>query len=67
MISNRKRIKYLKKAIKQIKSVLDVLRYRYFWEDEEHWDDFRKNVTEPLLHQLKMLQEQLDKEINKNL
>ena len=64
---NRKRIKYLKNAIKQIKSVIDVLRYRYFWEDQEHWDEFRKNVTEPLLHQQKMLQEQLDKEVMKNL
>ncbi len=63
----KKRKRYLKKAIKQVKSVLDVLRYRYFWKDEEHWDDFRHNVTEPLLHQMKMLQEELDRENEKHL
>lgn len=59
-MKDRKRIVYLKRAIKQTTKVLLVLRYRYFWDDDAKWEKFRKSVIEPLAHQLKMLQEELD-------
>ena len=52
-----KRVKSLKKSIKQIDRVIRIFRYRYFGEELEK---VKKNTIYLLLDQMKLMQDVLD-------
>ncbi len=55
-----KSVKWLKRAVNQHRAVIERFRYRYFWTDEKDLDKFRRDVLDKLVHQLKLMQEELD-------
>lgn len=55
-----KSIKWLRQAIRQHRKVIEVFRYRYFWTDPAEYAQFREEILDKLIHQQKMMQEELD-------
>lgn len=51
--------KWLIKAIKQHKRVIDVFQYPYFWNDETEFEEFREKVLYRLVDQLKKMEAEL--------
>lgn len=51
--------RWLIKAIKQIKKVIDVFQYPYFWDDEQDFETFREDVLFKLIDQQKKMEAEL--------
>lgn len=51
--------KWLIKAIRQHKKVVDALQYPYFWNDDDEFEHFREDVLFKLVDQLKKMEAEL--------
>ncbi len=51
--------RWLIKAIKQHKKVVDVFQYPYFWDDDAEFEEFRTGVLFKLVDQLKKMEAEL--------
>ncbi len=51
--------KWLIKAIRQHKKVVDAFQYPYFWDDDEEFEEFRQGVLYKLVDQLKKMEAEL--------
>lgn len=54
-----KSVKWLKKAIKQIKKVICVFQYPYFWDEEAKFEKFRNETLFKLVDQWKKMEAEL--------
>ena len=54
-----KSLKWLKKAIKQIHSVICAFQYPYFWDDDADFEQFRNDVLYRLTDQWKKMEAEL--------
>lgn len=54
-----KSLKWLKKAIKQIHSVICVFQYPYFWDEDADFEQFRNDVLYRLIDQWKKMEAEL--------
>lgn len=54
-----KSVKWLKKAIKQIKGVICAFEYPYFWSDEKEFEEFRNDTLFKLVDQWKKMEAEL--------
>jgi hypothetical protein len=57
--------KWLRRSIKQFTRVFLIFRYRYFWTADADFEDFQKTVIDRLAHQLKLMQDELDKRLGR--
>lgn len=54
-----KSVKWLKTAIKQIRKVIDVFQYPYFWDEDVDFEKFRNETLFKLVDQWKKMEAEL--------
>lgn len=60
-----KTTRWLRKAVKQHRRVLNTFRCRFFWSDEDSFEKFRIDVLDRLIIQQKLMEEELDKRMGR--
>ena len=54
-----KSVKWLKNSIKQIRKVICVFQYPYFWDQDEEFEQFRNETLFKLVDQWKKMEAEL--------